>query len=238
MCIYALRTRPWGSVWCDWRWNNHRNRHKLSLGLSSKSSNVTSRTTKKLWSMPGTVFTMPGMHSLGIVHYTQQCHNHWGWGPQFTRLFLDHATVVSQTTNSVQVHPASLGQGMVINISNTPLPPDFVRVLSKDLLFVPFSFANAFETKVDLFRFYSTLHLKACYHNRPALGASCTASPDSIATQAQMQKPYSHSEANQNSLPLQTTHAWIHLSKSRLFTFHSYFHSLQNLLDIFLWHTS
>lgn len=52
----------------------------------------------------------------------------------------------------------------VINISKNTLTEDSVNVLSKGLTFSPTSEANAFKTKVDLFRFYRNLHLKVWYH--------------------------------------------------------------------------
>lgn len=52
----------------------------------------------------------------------------------------------------------------VINLSKTSLTPDNVSVLSKGLSFSPTYHTNVFNTKVDLFRFYRSLHLKVWYH--------------------------------------------------------------------------
>lgn len=52
----------------------------------------------------------------------------------------------------------------VINLSEVPLSKDQLTVLSKGLSFAPTHNSNLFHTRVDLFRFYRNLHLKAFYY--------------------------------------------------------------------------
>lgn len=51
----------------------------------------------------------------------------------------------------------------MINLSGTPLSDAHIKVLSKGLTFAPTNQLNDFDLKVDLFRFYRNLHLKAWY---------------------------------------------------------------------------
>lgn len=55
----------------------------------------------------------------------------------------------------------------VINLSPIELTPCQIQVLSRGLSFAPTYHANHFDTKIDLFRFYRNLHLKAWYAQRP-----------------------------------------------------------------------
>lgn len=59
----------------------------------------------------------------------------------------------------------------MINISDTHLSPDCIHLLSRGLSFAPTHKTDEFQTKIDLYRFYRNLHLKAWYHNQPALTA-------------------------------------------------------------------
>lgn len=51
----------------------------------------------------------------------------------------------------------------VVNLSQVELTPAQVQVLSKGLSFSPTYKSDLFETKIDLFRFYRSLHLKTWY---------------------------------------------------------------------------
>lgn len=72
----------------------------------------------------------------------------------------------------------------MINISGKPLPEDSIKVLSKGLSFAPTCSANEFKTKIDLFRFYRNLHLKAWYKRSPTSLASSsdTSQTDSLVS--------------------------------------------------------
>lgn len=50
-----------------------------------------------------------------------------------------------------------------------------MNALSKGLSYAPTTHASHFQTKVDLYKFFRNLHLKAWYHNRPAI--TCERTP-------------------------------------------------------------
>lgn len=57
----------------------------------------------------------------------------------------------------------------VINLSPIDLTPAQTQVLSKGLSFAPTYRTNHFQTKIELFRFYRNLHLKAWYAQQPQI---------------------------------------------------------------------
>ena len=54
----------------------------------------------------------------------------------------------------------------VLNLSNINLTDDQVQVLSKGMSFAPTHGTSLFNTRIDLFRFYRSLHLKTWYHHQ------------------------------------------------------------------------
>ena len=64
----------------------------------------------------------------------------------------------------------------MINLSDTLLSDIHIKVLSKGLTFSPTNAPNDFDLKVDLFRFYRNLHLKAWYKMTPPLGSASSSS--------------------------------------------------------------
>ena len=65
---------------------------------------------------------------------------------------------------SAPIHEEPIKTSAVINISDLPLSDDCISVLSRGLSFSPTYSGKDFDTKVDLFRFYRSLHLKVWYH--------------------------------------------------------------------------
>lgn len=57
----------------------------------------------------------------------------------------------------------SSGEVNVINISSVDLSDDQQRLLSRGLSFVPSKRADSFTTKVELFKFFRSIKLKAFY---------------------------------------------------------------------------
>ena len=51
----------------------------------------------------------------------------------------------------------------MINLTGTPLSDTHIKLLSKGLSFSPTNTPNDFDIKIDLFRFYRSIHLKAWY---------------------------------------------------------------------------
>ena len=72
----------------------------------------------------------------------------------------------------------------MINISGKPLSPNCIDVLAKGLSFSPTYTSREFDTKIDLFRFYRNLHLKAWYsmNSRPSVPANDSANNDTLKT--------------------------------------------------------
>lgn len=60
----------------------------------------------------------------------------------------------------------------VINLTDIELTPECNNLLSKGLSYAPTHRTNQFQMKVDLYRFYRNLHLKAWYHNQPRTDSS------------------------------------------------------------------
>ena len=75
----------------------------------------------------------------------------------------------------------------VINISGTTLSDACMSALSKGLSFSPTCNTNEFETKVDLFKFYRNLHLKAWYSHNPL---NTMAEPNSNTEQTDAPSPF------------------------------------------------
>lgn len=61
----------------------------------------------------------------------------------------------------------------MINLTGTPLSDTQIRVLSKGLTFSPTSIPMDFDIKIDLFRFYRSLHLNAWYKFNLASPVTC-----------------------------------------------------------------